>query len=120
MNEPFDGHTLDAEVDVYVTGGLMNGVIVEVIRGSRISHARQFGVDWDGPIHTAMHGSVFEQLSQRSLADRADQALCDASDPQVSTWRAVIAVAVGVVAHNRIACAFVLCVCVWYLWAWVR
>jgi hypothetical protein len=43
------------QYDVYVS----EGVLVEVWRGERISVAQQFGVEWDGPSHSVMHGAVF-------------------------------------------------------------
>ncbi|MFZ1005268.1 MAG: hypothetical protein WAN65_00420 [Candidatus Sulfotelmatobacter sp.] len=52
----------DNEFDVFV----VEGVLVEVWHGERISAAQQFGVDWDGPVHSVMHAAVF--------ASRADDA----------------------------------------------
>lgn len=45
----------DEEFDVFVT----EGALVEVWRGAHVSVAQQFGVDWDGPTHSAMHAAVF-------------------------------------------------------------
>jgi hypothetical protein len=45
----------DDEFDVIVS----EGVLVEVWRGERLSVAQQFAVDWDGPIHSAVHAAVF-------------------------------------------------------------
>ncbi|MBZ5700272.1 MAG: hypothetical protein LAN84_00335 [Acidobacteriia bacterium] len=45
----------DEEFDVYV----LEGVFVEVWRGQRLSAAQQFGVDWDGPVHSIVHAAAF-------------------------------------------------------------
>ena len=43
------------EFDIFVC----EDVLVEVWRGQRVSVARQFGVEWDGPQHSIMHSAVF-------------------------------------------------------------
>jgi hypothetical protein len=43
------------EFEVFVT----EGALVEVWRGHHISVAQQFGVDWDGPAHSAVNSTVF-------------------------------------------------------------
>jgi hypothetical protein len=45
----------DEEFDVYVS----EGVMLEVWRGEHLGIAQQFGVDWDGPIHSAAKSSIF-------------------------------------------------------------
>jgi hypothetical protein len=45
----------DEDYDVFVC----DDVLVEVWHGKRISVAHQFGVDWNGPTHSALHESVF-------------------------------------------------------------
>lgn len=47
---------IDGEFDIYVTEC---GVLVEVWHGTHVSVAQQFGVDWDGPVSSVMHSTVF-------------------------------------------------------------
>jgi len=66
--EPISGHAaLDERTDVYVSGGL-TPIIIEVSRGDRISQARMFGLDFEGPIHTAMHDTVYAPTSAGETA----------------------------------------------------
>lgn len=46
------------DFDVFVA----RDVMVFVERGARLSIARQFGVEWDGPTHSALHQAVFDPL----------------------------------------------------------
>jgi hypothetical protein len=45
----------DHEYDIIVT----EGVAVEVWRGPRVNAAQQFGVEWDGPVHSTINASVW-------------------------------------------------------------
>jgi hypothetical protein len=45
----------DDEYDVYVC----EGALVEVWRGEHLSVAQQFGEDWNGPVQSVMHHTVF-------------------------------------------------------------
>lgn len=81
----------DDQYEVFVC----EGVLVEVWRGERISVAQQFGVDWDGPTTSALHGSIFHVASvQRAALLEEKQAELAARLADLSAWQRV-AVAVA-------------------------
>lgn len=78
----------DEQFDVFISGS----VLVEVWRGEHISTAQQFGEDWDGPVHSALHPAVFhpptvataapEHVSCPTDSTARTRVACAATDPR--------------------------------------
>lgn len=59
----------DDEFDVYVT----EDALAIVHRGDHLASAQTFGVDWDGPTHSAIYATVFDAPKSRAPAPSSSE-----------------------------------------------